>query len=86
MRDTGYSLRNAGCSLLPVRWGLFAVAILILAAPVAASGPTNPPNPTTVILVVGAPGQDEFGRVFAESARLWLQACEKGHAQSIAIG
>ena len=38
------------------------------------------PNANEIIIVVGAPGSDEFQQEFAESLSLWRTACQKGHA------
>jgi hypothetical protein len=51
-----------------------------------AATPTNPPAPTTAIVVVGAPGEPEYGKVFAESAQRWVAACQKGGAHHLVIG
>ncbi len=41
---------------------------------------------TTVIVVVGAAGIEEFGAQFAKSASLWEEACSKGDAKFAVIG
>jgi len=46
----------------------------------------SPTYSQTVILVVGEPGAAEYGQEFAESARLWQQACAKGQVQCVTIG
>ncbi len=43
-------------------------------------------NQTTVIVVVGAPGQPEFGSNFLQQATLWQQACATGNCQCISLG
>ena len=59
----------------------------LLAQP--ASTVPNPQSVTedqTVIVVVGAPGAQEYGAQFAKWAGLWEQACARSHARFIAIG
>src|SRR5690606_27057801 len=41
---------------------------------------------TTVIIVVGAPGEDEFGKQFSRWAGRWTNACNQGGAKSVTIG
>src|SRR5947208_16772768 len=43
-------------------------------------------NQTTVIVVVGAPGQPEFGSNFLQQATLWQQACATGNCHCITVG
>ena len=38
------------------------------------------PNSNEIIIVVGAPGQEQFQKEFAESLSLWRQACQKTDA------
>ncbi|MHB8520198.1 MAG: hypothetical protein ACYDH9_05520 [Limisphaerales bacterium] len=63
-----------------------AASILIAATTARASGPTNTAHAATVIVVVGAPGAEEFGRVFERSADLWIKASEQGGAKHIVLG
>ncbi len=46
----------------------------------------NPPDKATVIIAVGAAGEDEYGTDFRKSAQLWIDACKKGGANCITIG
>ena len=46
---------------------------------------TNAPKPT-VITLTGAPGGEEFGKVFLEAAESWRKAAEKGGANLVEIG
>ena len=41
---------------------------------------------STVIVVIGAAGTEEYGAQFAKWARLWEEACSKGKAKFTAIG
>ncbi len=54
---------------------------LLLALPAVARA-----SEATVVLVVGAPGGDEYGVAFAEAARSWRAAADKGGARFIGIG
>jgi len=40
----------------------------------------------TVILVVGAPGEDEYGQQFAEWAKTWEQVCQEAQAKTFVLG
>ena len=40
----------------------------------------------TVLIVVGAPGEEEYGTAFAKAAELWRAAAEKGAATNQVIG
>ena len=46
---------------------------------------TNSPRPT-VIVIAGAAGEEEFGKVFIESAGLWQRAAQKAHVNFEGIG
>ena len=48
--------------------------------------PTAALDQATVIVVVGAPGEEEFGKVFAESADRWESACRAAGAKELTIG
>ena len=41
---------------------------------------------TTVILVVGAPGEPEYGTNFLQQTALWQKACEQGQACAVTLG
>jgi hypothetical protein len=53
-----------------------------------ASGPVGSSQGTesTVIIVIGAGGEAEFGSNFVRQATLWQSACEKAGARAITIG
>jgi hypothetical protein len=65
----------------PAQW--FGIIVVILFAIISASGATNGP---TVLLVVGAPGEPEFGSNFVQQVQLWERACEKANANTTQIG
>lgn len=53
----------------------------------AAAAPTNTaPTSATVLVVVGAPGEEEFGQAFADAARRWEKACAAGGARCRVLG
>jgi len=61
--------------------------VLIITLVFARAGDSqNAPDKATVIVAVGAAGEDEFGTDFQKSAQLWIDACKKGGANCIAIG
>jgi hypothetical protein len=47
---------------------------------------TNAEQRATVIIVVGAPGEEEYGKAFAKAAELWVAAAQKGGAKPIVLG
>jgi len=59
----------------------FPLALLVMA--LAAIAATASP---TVLIVVGAAGEDEFGKMFDEWAQRWEEACAKGGAPAIRVG
>jgi hypothetical protein len=69
--------RNALKGLLPILSGLLSVFLAGTAA--AASQPT-------VILVVGAPGEPEFGSNFVQQVLLWDRTCARAQAHVVRIG
>lgn len=60
---------------------------LLVAAAAADSGPTNGHgDKPTVIVVVGAAGEGEFGKDFEKWVRLWEKTGEQGGAKIVALG
>lgn len=47
---------------------------------------TTASNMTSVLVVVGAAGEEEFGQVFTESAGRWVKACREAGAKLTTIG
>lgn len=68
--------RRFGC------WLLVLCCALLGSRSVAAAG-TNQP---TVILVVGAPGEPEFGSNFVQQVQLWDGICNRAEARVVRIG
>jgi len=61
-----------------------AVFFLLLSSPNALAQPAQ--TSPTVILVVGAPGEPEYGSNFLQQASLWEKACQQGNARAVTIG
>ena len=55
-------------------------------APVFGAAAPPPPDRPTVVLVVGAEGEPEYGRAFAQWADRWVDAVKKGSAELVQIG
>jgi hypothetical protein len=50
------------------------------------SSPSNANAQPTVILVVGAPGEDEYGLQFAQWAKTWEKVCQEAQAKTFVLG
>lgn len=74
------SARPLVCALLSV----VLVALPLLARASSSSGPRE--DHTSVILVVGAPGNDEYGTNFLRQAVCWQSACSQAGARVATIG
>jgi hypothetical protein len=63
------------------------MCVIILAALFATglAGATETNTPT-VVLVVGAPGEAEYGSNFVQQVQLWNGVCNRAHARVIRIG
>jgi len=63
---------------------LFAIVTAAFVTSLASASPgTNVP---TVILVVGAPGEPEFGSNFVQQVQLWEKTCDRAVARTVRIG
>ena len=62
------------------------LALFSAVATVFASGPTNQTDKATVLLVVGAPGEEEYAKKFEKWAGLWEKASREGGAKYLSIG
>jgi hypothetical protein len=83
LRCGKFQIRAAGNT------GLRKLAILIVFAFGVLAGRASEPaaaNQTTVIIVVGAPGEPEFGTNFVRQAALWAAACQQAHCPEIIVG
>ena len=66
---------------------LFLPCVLIISMVFARAGDSqNAPDKASVIIAVGAAGEDEFGTDFQKSAQLWIEACKKGGANCVTVG
>jgi hypothetical protein len=65
---------------------LLLLLCLFFAPASARAAETNAPDQATVITVVGAAGEEEFGKKFQEWSAFWINAAEKNGAKSITIG
>jgi hypothetical protein len=82
-----FQRRHKRRSHLPLAVQLIFLAF-VLARPLPTALASSPPSPTapTVILVVGAAGDSEFGTNFLNQAELWQKACSRAAARTIIIG
>ena len=76
----GVSLGDCG-----VRIGFALCCLLLVGVLNAKSAETNFAKPTVMVLS-GAHGEEDFGKVFAEAAESWRRAAEKADANFIEIG
>ncbi len=75
--------RSFGPPLALCRVALISLCSALLLSLHAAPSPTNGP---AVILVIGAPGEAEFGSNFLQQAQLWETACRQAGASLTQIG
>jgi hypothetical protein len=75
-------LRAIGCSMLDVGCWLFLLLIFLF--PNSSLAQTN--EQRTLVLVIGAAGEPEYGEQFSAWADLWKQAATKGGLQTSVIG
>lgn len=64
-------------------------AVLVLFSSLAVgdeSSPSAVDNPRLVLVVTGAPGTNEYGRMFASWADRWMKAATTGGANAVRIG
>ena len=80
------SLRLCGKNLTSLRATCLHLLILIaMALPALAHAETNSAQPTVIVLV-GAAGEEDFGKVFLESAAAWKKAADQAGANFTQIG
>src|SRR6185295_10645524 len=65
---------------------IWQLLLLTLALTVGQCSPVTRSNQTTVIVVVGAAGEEEYGTNFVRQATLWKSACERGGCREITVG
>jgi len=69
-----------------IRVSNFIWFVAIFVAIVAHASVDLSSNRATVVIVVGAPGEAEFGSNFVRQASLWQKACEQANLHAITIG
>jgi len=84
------ALRRAGLFRLVSNFGLrisnFIWFAVFFAATVAHASVDLSQNRATVLIVVGAPGEAEFGSNFVQQASLWQKACDQANLRPSTIG
>src|SRR5713226_10778722 len=84
-----FGRRACGGSVTQCRWRALRLALFLLAALSGVSGFGEPPasaEKPAMLIVVGAPGEEEFGKRFSQWAKLWQQAAERGGVKVVTIG
>jgi hypothetical protein len=76
---------NIGPLLMRLRHVIPVFVLLLLATPSLQSA-TPTADRQSVIVVVGAPGEEEYGRSFTQWAASWEKAAKEGGAQCTVIG
>jgi hypothetical protein len=61
-------------------------AWLLAALPITNASQVSNDNRTTVIIVVGAPGEAEFGTNFVRQASIWEKTCQQANCRRITLG
>ncbi|MBM3883834.1 MAG: hypothetical protein FJ387_29715 [Verrucomicrobia bacterium] len=56
------------------------------ASPVPPAAATEPPGGSRVVVVVGAPGEPDYGGVFARAADFWARACAQAGVNYAVVG
>ncbi|MES2596658.1 MAG: hypothetical protein V4662_15050 [Verrucomicrobiota bacterium] len=81
MRDSivGWALGSLGHSLVIAAW-----ALVIVATSVSFAEP--PKRDIDVLIVAGAPGDEEYGKRFEKQVTTWKEACEKAGISVTLIG
>ena len=62
--------------------GFWGMLLTLTGSTLSAASPASP----TVLVVVGAPGEPEYGTNFLQQAALWMQTAEKGGATVVGFG
>jgi hypothetical protein len=65
---------------------LLTALALLFTTIIANASPASSTNQTTIILVVGAAGEAEFGSNFVRQATLWQSACHQAGCREITLG
>jgi hypothetical protein len=62
------------------------LSVILAALPAAASGATNEEDGASVIVVVGAPGEEQYAKNFEQWSALWEKASGQAGARFVAVG
>jgi hypothetical protein len=62
------------------------LSLLLAALSAAGSSATNGEDCATVLVVVGAPGEEQFGKTFEQWTALWEKASREAGAKFVALG
>src|SRR6266851_7293656 len=91
--DMGYGSLNLPSSIFhlrPQRERFFgraaSLSVFVALLLVGAFKATASADRATVILVVGAPGEAEFGSNFVRQVTLWQEACAKADCRQVILG
>ena len=68
------------------RWVWFGCVCLLSICSPAIARPDAPSDKTTVILLLGAPGQEDYGTNFFQQAEAWRKACTQADCNFIELG
>ncbi|MGV3530731.1 MAG: hypothetical protein ACO1QR_00065 [Chthoniobacteraceae bacterium] len=68
------------------RWLPLALSITFALGSLVAAQEAAAPQKTSVIVVIGAAGEEQFGEEFSAWAKQWEEACTKAGAQCTVIG
>lgn len=71
---------SVGCWAFDV---LVFISLCLFVQPAQAKGQADQP---TVIIAVGAPGEEEYGKAFVKWAETWTKACDQAKAKHLEIG
>src|ERR1043166_4519234 len=74
------------CSSVAVLLRFVLAVLTLLLCGVASGSQTNATDRTTLILVVGASGESEFGSNFVQQATLWQKACHQAGCPELVLG
>jgi len=67
-------------------WLIFCLSLVSTPQPIPATGAATTADRPTVIVVVGAEGESEYGREFAKWADRWADATAKASAELLVVG
>jgi len=74
------------CHFCPLRISAICLCLSQVFGVGASAAENSASNSTTVMIVVGAPGEPEFGSNFLRQAALWQRACSEENCRQMIIG